>query len=104
MSQETCKKVLVARFRRLMRRLQVIEDELVARGESLLGLALQPPDYSPNTRTASLLRRMDIIDAELVAVEALLPEDYVDFPEEENSEMPSLDLDIGAGPFDFRAN
>ena len=95
---------VVTQFRRLVRRLQTIEDELVAHGESLIGLALQSPSATPSPRTVSLLRRMDVIDAELVAIEALLPDDFVETFDDTATDGPSDDLDVGNSPFDFRAN
>lgn len=95
---------LATQFRRLVRRLQTIEDELVARGESLIGLAVQSPSGALSPRTASLLRRMDVIDAELVAIEALLPKDFVEPLEDGAADGPSDNFDIGNGPFDFGAN
>jgi hypothetical protein len=95
---------LVTRFRRLVRRLQTIEDELVARGESLVGLALQSPSATLDPRTVSLLRRMDVIDAELVAIEALLPDDFVESFEDAADDGLSDNLNVGDSPFDFRAN
>lgn len=94
---------LVARFRRLVNRLQTIEDELMSRGESLLDLALQSPHSPVSARTASLLRRMDVIDAELVAIESLLPEDFVEIPDSKGAAPLSPDLNVGAGPLDLGA-
>jgi hypothetical protein len=94
---------LVTQFRRLVRRLQTIEDELMARGESLLELALQSSNAMPSARTASLLRRMEVIDAELVVIERLLPEDFIEKFEEGDAAPPSRNLDVGVGPLDLDA-
>ncbi|TWT95404.1 hypothetical protein Pla108_35520 [Botrimarina colliarenosi] len=94
---------LIPRFHRLVRRLQSIENELLARGESLVGLALQSPHATLSPRTASLLRRMEVIDAELVVIEALLPDEFAETPEDGERDRRSNDLDVGAGPFDLGA-
>jgi len=95
---------LTTRFRRLLGRLQTIENELVARGESLIRLALKSPSAKLSQRTESLLRRMDVVDAELVAIEALLPQDFVETFEDAAADGRLGNLDIGDSPFDFRAN
>lgn len=92
---------LVKRFHRLVRRLQSIENELLARGESLVGLALQSPNATLHPRTATLLRRMEVIDAELVVIEGLLPDDFIEPPEGGESDLRSNNLDVGAGPLDL---
>jgi hypothetical protein len=92
---------LVTRFRRLVRRLQSIESELLARGESLVGLAMQPSNATLHPRTATLLRRMEVIDAELVVIEGLLPDDFIETAEGGESDLRSNNLDVGAGPLDL---
>lgn len=92
---------LVNRFRRLVRRLQSIESELLARGESLVGLAMQSSHATLHPRTATLLRRMEVIDAELVIIEGQLPDDFIETPEDGESDLPSNNLDVGTGPLDL---
>lgn len=94
---------IVTRFRRLVRRLQAIEEELIDRGESLVCLALQSPEATLSLRTTSLLRRMEVIDAELVVIESLLPEDFVETPANSDTAPQSYNLDVGAGPLDLGA-